>query len=77
MAGYLGGGCCSRIGVELLASHKLDGSNSSVVSDHNDPAACDDTATGNVNAACDGTCSAVEKARQQWRVFHPQIPAVT
>ncbi|GAJ92889.1 hypothetical protein RRH01S_04_04430 [Rhizobium rhizogenes NBRC 13257] len=63
--------------MELLASHKLDGSNSSVVSDHNDPAACDDTATGNVNAARDGTCSAVEKARQQWRVFHPQIPAVT
>jgi hypothetical protein len=61
---YPGSGRRSRAGVEFLASYTLDGSNSSVVSDHNHPA------TGNVNAACDGACSAIGKARQQWRVFH-------
>ncbi|HEX8049069.1 hypothetical protein [Rhizobium sp.] len=66
MAGYTGGGCRGRIGVELLASHRLDGNNGSVVSDHNDPAASNINATGYINTACDGTCSAVGKVRQQW-----------
>jgi hypothetical protein len=51
--------------VELLASHRLDGNNGSVISDDNDPATSNINATGYINAACDGTCSAVDKARQQ------------
>jgi hypothetical protein len=74
VATYLGDCCRRRTGVELLASHNLDGNNSSGGSDHNDTTTCNVNATGYINAACDGTCSAVEKARQQWRVFYPQDP---
>ncbi|WP_162950139.1 hypothetical protein [Rhizobium jaguaris] len=70
VGGYPGGDYPSCTGVEPLASHRPDEYNNSTGSNHHD------AATGNVNAAGNGTCTAIREGPPAMAGFYMKVQRV-